>query len=108
MLPDFVLKEFYFKQHNNNLKTIYEYSVVSAQNSTFPKYVIVTNDFDNVNYVRQSPKKDLVRKLQREKFKKIKEFTPNLTYYNFFADKIYFVVANIMSIPVTISIYEKQ
>ncbi|MEK7160179.1 MAG: glycosyltransferase [Patescibacteria group bacterium] len=108
MLPDLVLQEFYFKQHDNNLKTIYEYSVVSSQNSTFPKYVIVTNDFDNVNYIRQSPKKELVKKLQKEKYKRIKEFTPNLAYYNLFADKIYFVIANIMPIPVTISIYEKQ
>ena len=108
MLPDFVLKEFYFKQYDNNIKTTYEYSIVSSKDNIFPEHVIVTNNFDNVDYLKQSPKKDLVRKLQQEKYKKIKEFLPNLTYYNIFADKIYFIVTNIIAVPVTISIYEKQ
>lgn len=108
MLPDFVLREFYFKQHDNKLRTKYQYSIVSSKDRAFPKYVIVTNDFDNVDYVKNSQKKELVKKLQKDNYKKIKEFSPNLKYYNIFADKIYFVFTNIMSIPVTISIYGKQ
>ena len=107
MLPDFVLKEFYSKQHDNNLKTRYKYTVVSSKNINFPNYVIVTNDFNNLSYIKNSPKKDLINKLKDEKYKKIKEFMPNLNYYNLFADKLYFVLANIMPIPVNISIYEK-
>ncbi len=107
MLPDLVLKEFYFKQRDDDLKTRYEYSIVSSKDSTFPKYIIITNDFDNVNYTRQSPKKDLVMKLQHEKYKKIKEFNPNLIYYKIFFDKKYFLLTNIVPVPVNISIYEK-
>lgn len=107
MLPDFVLKEFYFKQHDKNLATRYEYYVISAQSTILPKYVIVTNDFDNLNYIKSSPKKDLVNKLQNENYRKIKVFSPNLTYYNLFADKRYFILANIIPLPVTVSIYEK-
>lgn len=107
MLPDFALKEFYLKQHNSNLNTRYNYSIVSAKDRVLPKYVIISNDFENLDYIRESPKKDLVRKLQNENYKKLKEFSPNLIYYNIFADKIYFLLANIMPIPVNISIYEK-
>lgn len=107
MLPDYILKEFYFKQHDNNFKTKYEYTVMSAESIMLPSYVIVSNDFDNLRYIKSSPKKDLVNRLKKEKYKKIKEFTPNLKYYNLFADKLYFILANIMPVPVNISIYEK-
>ena len=107
MLPDFVLKEFYLKQRDNNLKTRYKYSVVSSLDNSFPEFVIITNDFDNLNYIKESPKKDLVNKLKNKKYRKIIDFTPNLKYYNLFADKQYFILANIMPIPVSISIYEK-
>ena len=106
MLPDFILKEYYFKEYNNNFKTIYKYKVISSKDS-LPKYVIVTNDFDNASYVNKSPKKDLVRKLNKEGYKKIRVFSPELKYYNLFADKMYFIIVNIIQTPVSISIYEK-
>jgi hypothetical protein len=107
MLPDVVLKEYYFQQHDKNYKSMYKYAEISSSSNKFPKYVIVTNDFDNFNYSKYSPKKELVKVLNFEKYNKIKEFSPNLKFYNLFADKLYFLVANILPIPVTISIYEK-
>ncbi len=106
MLPDIILKEYYFKEYNNNFKTIYKYKVISSKD-ILPKYVVVTNDFDNVSYVNKSPKKDLVRKLNKEGYKKIRVFSPELKYYNLFADKMYFIIVNIIQTPVSISIYEK-
>ena len=108
MLPDFVLKEYYFKQHDVNFVTRYNYDVISSEIDKFPKYVVITNDFDNLDYVKDSPKKDLVNKLLKDKYKRVKVFYPDLKYYNVFADKRYFVLANIMAIPVDISVYEKQ
>ncbi len=107
MLPDFVLKEFYFKQHNSDIQTRYQYSVISAQNSTFPTYVIITNNFDNMDYIINSPKKELVAKLNSKHYKKIKEFSPNLKYYSLFAEKRLFILENILTIPVAVTIYEK-
>lgn len=106
MLPDIVLKEFYELQQDPKIKTNYKYKIL--QTTELPKYVIITNDFNNVNYVSSSPKKDLVRELERQNYIVKKRFSPNLEYYELFSEKIYFVVANIMPIPVTISIYEKQ
>lgn len=106
MLPDFVLKEYYFKEYNNNFKTIYKYKVISSKDN-LPKYVIVTNDYDNVSYISNSPKNDLVKKLNKEGYKKIRVFSPELKYYNLFADRVYFIIINIIQTPVSISIYEK-
>ncbi len=107
MLPDFILKEFYAKEHDQGLITRYNYSIVSAKDTASPKYVIITNDFDNMDYIKISPKKDLMNKLFKENYKRIKVFSPDLRYYNVFADKRYFILTNIMAIPVSISIYEK-
>jgi glycosyltransferase involved in cell wall biosynthesis len=108
MLPDILLKEFYLKQHDNKLQTRYNYSVISATDNTLPKYVIVTSDYNNVGYLKNSPKKDLVKKLTKEKYKRIATFSPNLKYYNYFADRIYLIITNVMPLPITISIYEKN
>ncbi len=106
MLPDFVVKDYYFKQYNKTYETVYKYQIIS-KDSTLPKYVIVTNDFDNANYVKSSPKKDLIRKLNENGYKKIIVFSPQLKYYNLFANRLYFVVTNIIQMPISISIYEK-
>jgi hypothetical protein len=69
--------------------------------------VIVTSDYNNVSYVKNSPKKDLVKRLRREKYNRIATFSPNLKYYNYFADRIFLIITNVMPMPMTISIYEK-
>lgn len=106
MLPDYILKDYYQKQHNREFSTRYNYQVLNTYNQ-LPEYVIVTNDFDDVSYIKNSAKKDLVFALKTNNYKVIKRFSPNLKFYNIFADKIYFMVANIIPMPVTISIYEK-
>ena len=107
MLPDIVLKEYYFKERNNNFNSLYKYSVVSLNDKSFPKYVIITNDVNEIGYFSQSLKKELLNKLKNQRYKKIATFTPKLKYYEFFADKKYFLLTNILTIPVNIAIYEK-
>ena len=67
-----------------------------------------TNSFAN-QFLTQSQllEQDLLKRLAKERYKKIMEFIPNLKYFNYFADKIYLVVTNVLPVPVTISIYEK-
>jgi glycosyltransferase involved in cell wall biosynthesis len=107
MLPDFLLKEFYSKQYNSNTITRYSYKVISSSDKTFPKYLIITNDYDNVEYLKISPKKDLIEKISSLNYKKIKTFEPNMIIYKMFSDKVYLIIANILPVPVNISIYEK-
>jgi hypothetical protein len=104
-LPDSVLREFYEKQRDGGSHTRYNYVVVSAA-SLLPKYMIVTNDFDNVNYLKDSAKKNLVKRLYIENYTKIATFTPNLFFYGIFADKTTFSL--VYPTPLTISFYEKK
>jgi glycosyltransferase involved in cell wall biosynthesis len=104
-LPDFILKEFYLKQYDKKYNTKYNYLVISSATKSFPKFVIITQDYNNVNYLKNSPKKDLVTKLSKEGYRKIIVFSPNLRYYDLFSDRITFII--IYPTPITISIYEK-
>jgi glycosyltransferase involved in cell wall biosynthesis len=103
-LPDLVLKEFYEKQRNHDLQTRYSYVIVS-EISPLPRYIIITNDFDNMNYLKSSSKKLLVERLYEDNYVKIATFTPNLFLYNLVADKITFLL--VYPTPLTISFYEK-
>jgi glycosyltransferase involved in cell wall biosynthesis len=106
MLPDVILKEFYSKEQNPKIENKYKYKVITTSDN-LPKYVILTNDFRNLKYVSKSPKKDLFNELGKQKYKLIYRTGPELKYYNLFSDEIYFIVANIIPMPVTVSIYEK-
>lgn len=108
MLPDVVLKEFYQKEYNSNSITRYSYKVISFKDNVFPKYIIITNDYNNVSYLNVSPKKDLINKIRNSNYKKIKNTEPNLYLYNLFSNKLYLIIANILPVPANISIYEKK
>lgn len=104
-LPDVVIKEFYSREHNKLIKTKYQYSLVSAETNVLPNIVIITQDYNNLNYIKKSPKKDLVARLNKDGYKKIIVFSPNLRYYDLFSDRMNFIF--IYPTPLTISIYEK-
>lgn len=105
MLPNIVLKEYYLNQQYN-VKVSFKYKIVNKLTAKLPEYVIVTNDFDNLSYISKSEKKDLVARLNREKFKKIKTFNANLEYFNLSSDKLLLNITNILPVPVIISIYK--
>lgn len=107
MLPDVVLKEFYETQQNLSDLNNYSYKVIDSKDD-LPRYVIVTNDYNNIDYIKTSPKKELLNKLREDNYKLLYRTGPNIKYYKYFSDEIYFLVANIIPMPVTISIYEKQ
>lgn len=107
MLPDVVLKEFYLKEQNPKVNNKYQYQVID-DSKQLPRYVVLTNDFQDVNYIKKSPKKDLLKRIMDNNYKLVYRAEPNLKYYKLFSDDIYFVVANILPVPVTVSIYEKK
>jgi len=108
MLPDITLKEFYQKEYNSNSITRYSYKVISSKDNIFPKYIIITNDYNSVSYLSTSPKKDLLNKITKLNYKKIANIEPNFNLYNLFSDKLYLIIANILPVPANISIYEKK
>lgn len=105
MLPDVVLKEYYLN-NNYNTKVNFEYKIVDKQTKKLPEYIIITNDFDDLSYVDKSEKKELVARLNKERYKKIKIFNANLKYFNLNSDKLLLNITNIIPVPVVISIHK--
>jgi hypothetical protein len=108
MLPDVILKEYYFKQNDNQSAVNFKYVIMGENNKAMPEYIVVTNDFNNLSYIKNSPKKELINKLNKLRYRKIKVFSANLKYYNYFSDKIFLVTTNIMPVPVVVSIYKSK
>lgn len=104
-LPDLILKEYSRKEYSKNTENKYKYGIVSPESKSLTKYVIITQDYKNMDYIKKSPKKDLVKRLKEEKFKKIAVFSPDLIFFDLFSDRLNFII--IFPSPITISIYEK-
>lgn len=105
-LPDIILKEFYQREYMN-VQLRYKYEVISSKNETLPKVIIITNDQIYKKIMKYSEKTELVKRLEKENYKKVASFTPDFTYYKFIGtDEDYFFSALLPS-PLTISIYKK-
>jgi len=104
-LPDLILKEYSLKEHNKKTKNEYEYNIVSSESKSLTKYVVITQYYKNMDYIKKSPKKDLFNRLKKEKYKKITAFSPDLRFFDLFSDRLNFII--IFPSPVTVSIYEK-
>ena len=106
-LPDIVEKEFYLKQYNEKANYYYQYQVVGANSTTFPKTIIVTNDNIESSFLKQSKKKNLLNKLSKLGYKKIIVFVPDLRFYKIFNSELEYFMSGLVQAPNTISIYEK-
>jgi len=106
-LPDIVEKEFYFIRYNIKARYNYNYKVISSKDDKFPKFIIITNDDIESQYLKKSPKKDLVIKLKSLGYKKIIVFNPNFKYFKLLNSELEYYISGIVQSPNTISIYEK-
>jgi hypothetical protein len=85
-IPDLSLKEFYTLQENPKAKTTFSYTIIDAKSIKLPKTIIVTNvDFES-QFVKTSPKKELLTRLRKEGYREIKRFSPSWDLYTYFAD----------------------
>lgn len=88
-IPDIALREFYISQ--NKGKTKYKFEVVDASTQLLPKYVIISYE-DVSQFIKYSPKKDLLLRLEKEGYIKVAKFEPKLPL---FMDQRDFYIANI-------------
>lgn len=102
LLPDLIVKEFYFSKKSSTFK----YQIVN-ENSSLPNIVVVTNKEFDINYVKKSSKKSLITKLNKEKYKAVKEFKPPQILYKTMGDEFDFYSSGIMPIW-TITIYKQD
>ncbi len=106
-LPDVILREYYLLQSNKYTKTNYAYSVIDMSSKKLPKIIVITNRYVDEKYSIKSPKKDLLRRLNKEGYKVVKEFMPDLDLYKlFYNDLDYYQSGLNFVFPVTI--YERD
>lgn len=106
-LPDIVLKEFYFTQYKTSKKTKYKYVVVNKSTKQFPKYVILTNAEIESKYLVKSDKREIMKIINKLKYKEIIYFSPAFKLLNYFTSDFNYYLSAIVQAPVKIDIYEK-
>lgn len=106
-LPDIVVKDFYSKQYDHFYNNLYNFKIISSKTNVFPKYVILTNDFEG-KFVKNSEKEKIVNNLIKNKYTKVKQFNINLKCIKFFNPSNFdYFMSNLTSPVMSISIYEK-
>jgi glycosyltransferase involved in cell wall biosynthesis len=107
MLPHVIEKEFYYAQYNVKQKNTYTYKIIDGNSSSLPPLVVVTNGELESEFLKTSPKKSLMERLEKDKYKKIATFTPNVTFYQPLGNGFDFVHASLIASPATITILKK-
>ncbi|MBU3978188.1 hypothetical protein KKE68_00620 [Patescibacteria group bacterium] len=106
-LPNIIVKEFYSNQYNKKLKSLYAYKIIDGKTKNLPRIVVITNGEIQMKMLKQSVKKNLINRLQKEGYKKIATFSPDLAYYKLFLNDIDYYNTSIIALPLTISVYKK-
>jgi hypothetical protein len=107
MLPDIVVKDFYTKERIYNYKTNFKYQIIDSSSKALPSTVIITNKELELVFLRESPKKLLIQRLIREKYREVVGFKPPEILYLFTGNYLNFSVSGLGPIP-TISVFEKE
>ena len=106
-LPDIIVKEFYFQEYKVNKKTNYRYAIVDNKTKKLPSVIVISNGDMEQKLLNESPKKLLLQRLERERYKKIATFIPDLNYYHLFGKEQDFYIAGIVTVPTGITVYRK-
>lgn len=106
LLPDNIVKDFYSKDRSDIYKADFNYKIVDALSTITPPIVIVTNKELDFYYFKNSPKKQLIKKLIKEDYKEIVEFKPPQFLYLFSGNELNYSISGLAPIS-SISIYSK-
>jgi hypothetical protein len=104
-IPDFVLKDFYEKDYRKSYDNYYTYDIIDVNTINLPNYVILTSSHDN-QYILNPSATHILKILQKQKYKKIASFSPNLTYYSKMNDEVTFMTSGLIAVPLSIDIYK--
>lgn len=107
MLPDVVIKDFYSKDRIYNYPTNFNYQIIDASNKTIPSIVIVTGKELDLYYFRKSPKKQLLYRLKKDRYREIAEFKPPTVLYAFIKNELNLQTSGLVPVS-TISIFRKD
>lgn len=107
LLPDIIVKEFYGKQENPELETYFNVKVIDVSTKKLPDIIIISNREFEGKYLKKSAKKNLLQKMNQEKYILKKEFKPPQILYLLMKNELHMNTSGLVPIP-TISIYVKQ
>jgi hypothetical protein len=107
MLPDIIVKDFYTKERIHNYQTDFKYQIIDSLSKTLPSTIVITNKELELNFLKESPKRLLIQRLMKEKYKEVIEFKPPEILYLFTENYLNFSVSGLGPIP-TISVFEKE
>lgn len=93
LLPDVIVKEFYSRNGKFN------YKVIDVSTASLPSVVIITNKELELTFFKNSPKKQLVYRLEKEGYKALVEFKPQKRLYLFFGNQLNFFASGLSPIP---------
>lgn len=103
LLPDLVVKEFYVKNKTN----MFKYEIIDNKSVDLPDTIVMTNREFDLNYLKSSPKKALLMRLNREGYRAIVEFKPNKLLYEIMGNEFDFYSSGIVPIS-TITMYKRD
>ncbi len=107
LLPDIAIKNYYNKIYKVSSRSNLEFQVVDASTKSLPDVVIVTNDIIFENFKSRVPKKELLERLEKEGYKKVNTFTPNLILFRYFGNYADYYLSGLLAEPISTSIYQK-
>ncbi len=104
--PDIILREYYLLERNKKADTHFKYVIVDAMTKKLPDIVVVTNAPLHEQYIKNSPKKELLQRLKLEGYKKINEVIPYSLLRTYFGNDLNYHLSG-LNIENTITIYKK-
>lgn len=107
-LPDIVLLEFYESERNPKGRYIFNYEVIGLDTKILPDTIIITEEDLDRKYSIVSLKQNLLKRLNREGYVNIKNFSLDYRFYDYFSDKINLFYWNLVPGPSEISIYKRS
>ena len=107
LLPDIIIRDFYSNERVNNYQTSFRYKVVDASSKTLPSIVVITNKKLESSFFKESPKRLLIKRLIREKYREVIEFNPPLILYLFAGNELNYSISALAPIS-SLSVFSKE
>ena len=101
-IPDIFQKEFYFQQHAIKGAYRYKYEIVDSKSRNLPSLIVLANNDIEEKLLKESPKKDLVQRLESKGYKRIVAFRPEIKM-----DERDFYFSWLVAVPNTITVFKK-
>lgn len=106
-VPDILQKEFYFNDYGIGAANSYQYTIVDSRSKNLPEVIVLTNLEINEYVIRENPQKLLRERMEKEGYREIVRFSPDLRYSDVFANHADYFFSGLVAFPLSIAVFEK-